>query len=70
MTQSYNKLEVNIHISNGDVDLLYRDLDSGINCDETGDFSVQIEISLQLLDSEFDSPNVQFRDAEKDIWSC
>lgn len=51
VAQSYNQLEVNIYISNSDVDLLHGDLDTSIDLDKTGDLGVKVEICLKLLDT-------------------
>ena len=47
IAQTHNQLEVNIHISNGDVDLLYRNHYTSIDLNETSNFCIKVEICLQ-----------------------
>jgi hypothetical protein len=67
VAQSYDELEVDIYISDRDVDLLHGNLDSGVNRDEACDLGVEVEICLKPLYIQFDAANMEFRDTEKYI---
>ena len=51
VAQSYDQLEINIHISNSDVDLLYGDLNTSIDLDKTGNLSIKVEVCLKPLNT-------------------
>lgn len=50
MAQAHDELQVDVHVGDRDVDLLDRDLHARVDLHETGDFGVQVDVGLELLD--------------------
>lgn len=68
VAKSHNQFEINIHISNGDVNFLDINLHTSVDLNETCDLGVEVEIGFQLVDSEFNSANMKFWNTKKNIW--
>ena len=69
-TKSHNKLDLSIDFGNSNVDFLDAHLHTGVQLDQVRNFSVQVDIGFQFLDSQFDAADVKLGDIEVDIWSC
>ena len=67
IAQAHDELELGVDVGDGDVDFLHRDGDTGVDLHESGDVGIQIDVRLEVVDVEFDTPNGELWHIEVDI---
>ena len=70
MTEADDEFELRLHIGDGQVDLLDRDRDTGVDRDETSDVGIEIDVCLEVVDVELDAPDGEVGNVEEDVGRC
>jgi hypothetical protein len=69
VAESDNELQIDVDVSNCDVDFLDSDLDTGVDLHKACNLCIEVKISLKLFYDQFNSSNVEFGNLEENIWN-